>query len=407
MKILVINCGSSSLKFQLLDMNGEIVLAKGLCDRIGLESSTLTYAAHGKKDTTPALFPTHLEAFHAVIKKLTTGETKVIDDLAEIAAVGHRVAHGGEAFLAPTQCTPDMIESLREICTLAPLHNPAAIRGMESAIESFGADTPNVAIFDTAFHSTMPPKAYMYALPYEYYTDHGVRKYGFHGTSHKYVSQAAAAHLGVPFASLKIISCHLGNGGSVTAIQNGKVVDTSMGMTPLAGIIMGTRCGDIDPSVVNYLKYTLDISGHAMDNILNKKSGLLGISGISSDMRDLEELYKEGNERATLAIDLFNYKIRERIGAYMMAMGGVDVLLFTGGIGENDAHMRQEVCADLAWFGFGIDEAANQAVASTPGDVHDITAEGSRVTTLVIATNEELMIARETKALLFPENTQQ
>ncbi len=400
MKILVINCGSSSLKFQLLDMSTETVLAKGLCDRIGLEFSTLTYHAHGTKATTPALFPSHLMAFHHVIQKLTTGETQVINDLSEISAIGHRVAHGGEAFRAPCFVSDEMLRKLNALCTLAPLHNPPAIAGMESARATFGPDVPNVAVFDTAFHSSMPPKAYMYALPYEYYTEHGVRRYGFHGTSHKYVAQTAAEHLNIPLEDLKIITCHLGNGASIAAISHGKVVDTSMGMTPLAGLIMGTRCGDLDPSVINYLKCTLDITGNRLDKILNRESGLLGVSGVSSDMRDLEELYDQGHERAMLAIDLFNYKIRKRLGSYMMALGGVDVIVFTGGIGENDARMRREVCADLSWFGFDIDEAANQAVSSADTNVCDITAAGSRVKTLVVATNEELMIARETLALL-------
>lgn len=405
MKILVINCGSSSLKFQLLDMQGEVVLAKGLCDRIGLDSSTLTYSAHGVKNTSPAIFPTHLEAFHAIIKKLTSDDTKVIDHLTDVTAIGHRVCHGGEIFQAPCIINDEMLTELQKLSILAPLHNPPAISGIKSAQAVFGANTPNIAIFDTAFHSSMPAKAYMYAVPYRYYTDHGVRKYGFHGTSHKYVSHRAAEYLGVPIEHLKIISCHLGNGASITAIEHGKVVDTSMGMTPLAGLIMGTRCGDLDPSAVNYLKYTLNITGHELDKILNRESGLLGISGISSDMRDLEALYEEGNPRAALAIDLFNYKIRKRIGSYMMAMDGVDVIVFTGGIGENDAHMRSEVCADLPWFGLGIDPHANKAVAQSDNDVCDITSAGSRIKTLVIATNEELMIARETAALLHANAT--
>ena len=260
MKILVINCGSSSLKYQLIDMQGEKVLCKGLCERIGMESSMITHEANGNKATTPAIFPTHTEAFAEVVKKMTTGDGKVIDDVSEINAIGHRVVHGGEKFQASCLITPEVIETLRELSPLAPLHNPAGILGIEAAKKVFG-DIPNVAVFDTAFHSTMPPKAFMYAIPYEYYEKYGVRRYGFHGTSHKYVSYRAAEYLEEPIDRLKLITCHLGNGSSIAAVDQGKVVDTSMGMTPLAGLMMGTRCGDIDPSVVNYLKYTLNITG--------------------------------------------------------------------------------------------------------------------------------------------------
>ncbi len=400
MKILVINCGSSSLKFQLIDMDGENVLAKGLCDRIGLESSTISYTANGNKATTPAIFPTHLEAFNEVIKKLTSGDTKVIEDVSEVTAVGHRVGHGAEAFRETCYSSPEMIAKLQELYVLAPLHNPAAVQGLESAKKIFGDGTPNVAVFDTAFHSTMPAKAYTYAIPYEYYTDYGVRRYGFHGTSHKFVSYAAAEYVGKPIEELKIISCHLGNGASIAAVDHGKVVDTSMGMTPLAGLVMGTRCGDIDPSVVNYMKYTLGITGHELDQILNRKSGLLGVSGVSSDKRDLEALYPSGHERAVLATDIFNYQIRKYVGSYMAAMGGVDVILFTGGIGENDEHTRQEVTKDMEWFGIGVDHDLNWGVRAAKKDIVDISTPDARVKTLVVSTNEELMIARETKKLL-------
>ena len=321
MKILVINCGSSSLKYQLIDMQGEKVLCKGLCERIGMESSMITHEANGNKATTPAIFPTHTEAFAEVVKKMTTGDGKVIDDVSEINAIGHRVVHGGEKFQASCLITPEVIETLRELSPLAPLHNPAGILGIEAAKKVFG-DIPNVAVFDTAFHSTMPPKAFMYAIPYEYYEKYGVRRYGFHGTRHKYVSHRAAEYLEEPIDRLKLITCHLGNGSSIAAVDQGKVVDTSMGMTPLAGLMMGTRCGDIDPSVVNYLKYTLNITGHQLDEILNKKSGLLGVSGVSSDKRDVEAAAAAGNPRAQLASDMLNYQIKKTIGSYIAAMGG-------------------------------------------------------------------------------------
>ncbi len=400
MKILVINCGSSSLKFQLIDMEGEVVLCKGLCDRIGQESSTVTYAANGNKAKTPTIYPTHLEAFNDIVSKITTGETKVIDDLSEVTAIGHRVCHGGENFRETCIINDGNIADLEKIAHLAPLHNPPAMLGLESAKKIFGAGVPNVAVFDTAFHSTMPGKAYMYAIPYEYYENYGVRRYGFHGTSHKFVSQTAAQYVGKPIEELKIISCHLGNGASIAAVDCGKVVDTSMGMTPLAGLMMGTRCGDIDPSVVNYLKYSLGITGHELDNILNRKSGLLGVSGVSSDKRDLETLYPTGHERAVLATDMFNYDIRKYVGSYMAAMGGVDIVLFTGGIGENDEHTRQEVCKDMEFFGIGVDYDKNWGVRKGGLDITDITADGMTVKTLVISTNEELMIARETAALI-------
>ena len=343
MKILVINCGSSSLKYQLIDMDGEKVLCKGLCERIGMESSMITHEANGTKATTPAIFPTHTEAFAEVVKKMTTGAGKCINDVSEIDAIGHRVVHGGEKFKSSCLITDEVINTLRELSPLAPLHNPAGILGIEAARKVFG-NIPMVAVFDTAFHSTMPPKAYMYAIPYEYYEKYGVRRYGFHGTSHKYVAHKAAEYLEEPIERLKLITCHLGNGSSIAAVDQGKVVDTSMGMTPLAGLMMGTRCGDLDPSVVNYLKYTLNITGHELDEILNKKSGLLGISGVSSDKRDVEEAAAAGNKRAQLASDMLNYQIKKTIGSYIAAMGGVDAIVFTGGIGEARCHCP---CKDL------------------------------------------------------------
>ena len=366
MKVLVINCGSSSLKYQLIEMEGEKVLCKGLCERIGMESSMITHEANGDKRTTPAIFPTHTEAFTELVKKMTTGDGKVIDSIDEIDAIGHRVVHGGEKFKKSCLITPEVISAIRDLSSLAPLHNPAAILGIEASYKVFG-DKPNIAVFDTAFHSTMPPKAYMYAIPYEYYEKYGVRRYGFHGTSHKYVSRKAAEYLEEPIARLKL---------------------------------MGTRCGDLDPSVVNYLKYTLDITGHELDEILNKKSGLLGISGVSSDKRDVEKAAKEGNPRAQLASDMLNYQIKKTIGSYIAAMGGVDAIVFTGGIGEHDADSRAKICHHMDWLGIRIDTDKNRDAHRQKKDVVEITAWGARVRTLIIETNEELMIARDTRDVI-------
>ena len=397
MKILVINCGSSSLKYQLIDMQGEKVLCKGLCERIGMESSMITHEANGNKATTPAIFPTHTEAFAEVVKKMTTGDGKVIDDVSEINAIGHRVVHGGEKFQASCLITPEVIETLRELSPLAPLHNPAGILGIEAAKKVFG-DIPNVAVFDTAFHSTMPPKAFMYAIPYEYYEKYGVRRYGFHGTSHKYVSYRAAEYLEEPIDRLKLITCHLGNGSSIAAVDQGKVVDTSMGMTPLAGLMMGTRCGDIDPSVVNYLKYTLNITGHQLDEILNKKSGLLGMSGgLSSDCRDITAAAEEGHHLAKVTLDAYTYRIAKYVGSYAAAMNGVDAIAFTAGVGENDIEIREELCEKYwGYLGVKIDKEANH----TRGENKVISAADSKVKVMVIPTNEELAIARDTLALI-------
>ena len=395
MKILVINCGSSSLKYQLIDMQGEKVLCKGLCERIGMESSMITHEANGNKATTPAIFPTHTEAFAEVVKKMTTGDGKVIDDVSEINAIGHRVVHGGEKFQASCLITPEVIETLRELSPLAPLHNPAGILGIEAAKKVFG-DIPNVAVFDTAFHSTMPPKAFMYAIPYEYYEKYGVRRYGFHGTSHKYVSQRAAVMLGKPIEELKLISCHLGNGSSVTAIDGGKSVDTSMGFTPLAGLPMGTRSGDLDAGILEYLMKKHGYSIDEMLNILNKKSGVLGISGVSSDFRDLEDAASKGNQQAQLALDSFDYNVKKLIGAYAAAMGGVDAIIFTAGVGENGPDTRANAVAGLEYMGVKLDAEKN----NTRGKEVDVATDDSKVRVLVIPTNEELMIAMDTAALV-------
>ena len=395
MKILVINCGSSSLKYQLIDMDGEKVLCKGLCERIGMESSMITHEANGHKATTPAIFPTHTEAFAEVVKKMTTGEGKCIDDVSEISAIGHRVVHGGEKFKASCLITDEVVNTIRELSPLAPLHNPAGILGIEAARKVFG-NVPMVAVFDTAFHSTMPPKAYMYAIPYEYYEKYGVRRYGFHGTSHKYVASRAADMLGKPIESLKLISCHLGNGSSVTAVDGGKSVETSMGFTPLAGLPMGTRAGDIDAGILEYLMNKYGYSIGEMLNILNKKSGMEGISGVSSDFRDLEEGAEKGNERCALAREKFAYEVKKLIGAYAAVMGGVDAIVFTGGIGENDALERMQIASGLEYMGVKMDEDAN----NVRGEERVISATDSKVKVLLIPTNEELMIAMDTASLV-------
>ena len=396
MKILVINCGSSSLKYQLIDMQGEKVLCKGLCERIGMESSMITHEANGNKATTPAIFPTHTEAFAEVVKKMTTGDGKVIDDVSEINAIGHRVVHGGEKFQASCLITPEVIETLRELSPLAPLHNPAGILGIEAAKKVFG-DIPNVAVFDTAFHSTMPPKAFMYAIPYEYYEKYGVRRYGFHGTSHRFVSQRAAEFLNWDITTKKIITCHIGNGASITAIDGGKVVDTSMGLTPLEGLVMGTRSGDVDPSIVTFLMDHMGISAQEMADILNKKSGIQGMSGVSSDMREIDKAVSEGNERAALALNVYCYRIRKYIGAYTFAMGGVDAIIFTAGVGEHQASVRYDALHGLESLGIKIDEAKNNA---NSGADEVISAADSKVTIAVIGTDEELLIAKDTEALV-------
>ena len=396
MKILVINCGSSSLKYQLIDMDGEKVLCKGLCERIGMESSMITHEANGHKATTPAIFPTHTEAFGEVFKKMTTGEGKVIDSADEIDAIGHRVVHGGEKFKQSCLITPDVIQAIHDLSPLAPLHNPAAILGIEASYKTFGADKPNVAVFDTAFHSTMPPKAYMYAIPYDYYEKYGVRRYGFHGTSHKYVSHRAAEYLEEPIERLKLITCHLGNGSSIAAIDGGKSVDTSMGFTPIDGLPMGTRSGNIDPSIIEFLAEHENMSAAEVINILNKKSGMLGISGVSSDFRDLDVAINEGNNRAALAKDMFNTSVKKIIGSYIAEMGGVDAIIFTAGVGENDRSVRWDVCEHMEYLGIKIDPEKNKY----RGRQMDISIDYARVRVLVIPTNEELVIAQDTERLV-------
>ena len=397
MKILVINCGSSSLKYQLIDMQDESIICKGLCERIGINGSKITHQVGKQKWEKEVPFPTHTEAFMEVVDQMTAGEGAVIKSKDEIDAIGHRVVQGAEWFTKSEIVTDAIIDKIEEIAPLAPVHNLAHVQGLRSAKMVFGADMPNVVVFDTTFHQTMPPKAYMYGIPYKFYEENKIRRYGAHGTSHRYVSMKAAEFLGKPASELKIITCHLGNGSSITAVDGGKCVDTSMGLTPLAGVLMGTRCGDIDPSVVTYMEQITGMHGQEMADYLNKKSGLLGVSGISSDKRDIENAMLEGNERAKLASDMLNYQIKKFVGAYTAAMGGLDCIVFTGGIGENDKIVRQEVCADMEFFGLSIDPALNDRKGR---DIVDITGPDSKVKVLIICTNEELMIARDTMALV-------
>lgn len=395
MKILVINCGSSSLKYQLIDMDGEKVLCKGLCERIGIDGSCIIHKANGKEWKENVPFPTHTEAFAKLVEMMTVGEGAVVKDKSEIDAIGHRVVQGAEFFVKSEVVTDAIIDKIEEVAPLAPVHNPAHVQGLRSAKAVFGADTPNVVVFDTTFHQTMPKKAFIYGVPYEMYEKYSIRRYGAHGTSHRYVSMAAAEYL--KRDDLKMVTCHLGNGSSITAVENGKCIDTSMGLTPLAGVLMGTRCGDIDPSVVTYMEQKLGIHGQEMADYLNKNSGLLGISGVSSDKRDIEAAMAQGNERAILASDMLNYQIKKYIGAYSAAMGGLDCVVFTGGIGENDAFLREEVCKNMEYLGIKIDTEKNKQRGA---EINDISAADSRVKVLVVCTNEELMIARDTKELV-------
>ncbi len=395
MNILVINAGSSSLKYQLLNPETQQVLAKGLCERIGIDGK-FTYKPEGKQAVKEAdvAMPTHNEAIKAVLDALVDKDNGVIGSMKEIDAVGHRVVHGGEKFAKSVLITGEVMAAIEECNPLAPLHNPANIIGIK-ACQALMPDTPMVAVFDTAFHQTMPAAAYMYALPYEYYEKDKVRRYGFHGTSHKYVTQRAAEMLGKPIEELKLISCHLGNGSSIAAVDGGKSVDTSMGFTPLAGLPMGTRCGDIDAGILQYLmnKYGMDID--KMLNVLNKKSGVEGLSCVSSDFRDLENAAAEGNEKAALAQKKFAYEVRKYVGAYAAAMGGVDAVIFTAGVGENDKVIRAMACQGLEFMGLKLDETANDV----RGKETIISAGDSKVKVLLIPTNEELMIAIDTAAL--------
>ena len=397
MNVLVINCGSSSLKFQLINAESEEVLAKGICERIGIDGRLTYQPKGGEKEKSDKPMPTHTEAIQYVIEALTNSETGVVKSLDEIGAVGHRIVHGGEKFASSVVITDEVKKAVEECNELAPLHNPANLIGVE-ACEKLMPNTPMVGVFDTAFHQTMPEKAYMYGLPYEYYEKYKVRRYGFHGTSHSFVSKRAAEVMGRPYEDLKTIVCHLGNGSSVTAVMNGKSVDTSMGLTPLEGVVMGTRSGSIDPAIMEFIaqKENMDIEG--VMNVLNKKSGVFGLSGgLSSDFRDLTDAMNAGDKKAKIAMDVFSYSVAKYIGAYAAAMNGVDCIAFTAGIGENDDYVREQVCSYLGYLGVDFDKEVNTGLKGTE---KELTKPGSKVRVFVIPTNEELAIARETLALV-------
>lgn len=399
MKILVINAGSSSLKYQLIDMYNETMIAKGVCERIAdaggkighVESKT----ADGRVVEYECDLPNHTIAFMEVKKNLTSGETKVIDSLDEIAAVGHRIVQGGALFNQSVLITDEVIDGIESLSDLAPLHNPAHIQGIRACIDVFGKDVPEVAVFDNAFHSTMPEEAYLFALPYEYYEKYKVRRYGFHGTSHRYISACCAEMMGQPIEDLKIVTCHIGNGSSITAVKNGKVIDTSMGLTPLDGFIMGTRCGGVDPSAIIYLQQKEGWTPAETDTVLNKKSGTFGVSGVSSDDRLLVAAIDEGNERAAIARKMQHYQVRKFVGSYVAAMDGVDAIVFAGGVGENATDLRANVCNNLSYLGVKIDEEINETLRRGKGG--EISTPDSKVRVFVIPTNEELVIARDTK----------
>ncbi len=396
MNVLVINCGSSSLKYQLIDSQTEAVLAKGLCERIGIDGRLVYEKAGCDKEVTEAAMPTHKQAIQLVLDALVNPTTGAIADLSAIDAVGHRVVHGGEKFATSTVLTEEVINVIEECNDLAPLHNPANLIGIR-ACQELMPNVPMVAVFDTAFHQTMPDVAYMYGLPYEYYEKYSVRRYGFHGTSHSYVSKRAADILGKDVADLKTIVCHLGNGASICAVNGGKSVDTSMGLTPLEGLIMGTRSGDVDPSILDFIAQKENLTLSEVMNVLNKKSGVEGVSGVSSDFRDLAAAAAEGNKRAALAIDAFAYRVVKYIGAYAAAMNGVDVICFTAGLGENDASTRAKIMANLGYLGIEVNEEVNNGAR---GKEAVISTADSKVTVLAIPTNEELAICRETVALV-------
>ncbi|WP_419023632.1 acetate/propionate family kinase [Holdemanella sp.] len=395
MKILVLNCGSSSLKYQLINMENEEVMAKGYLEKIGLPDSFLTHTVNGEKHKIEKKIDNHEEGIKLVVAQLLDSEYGVIKDLKEIDAVGHRVVHGGEKFSGSVLITDDVVEAMKECIPLAPLHNPAGITGIEACQKALPG-VPMVGVFDTAFHQTLPEKAYMYAIPYEYYEKYGIRKYGFHGTSHKFVSRRVAEVMNKPIDDLKIISCHLGQGASLCAIEGGKSIETTMGLTPLAGVPMGSRSGDIDPSIITFLMKNENLSSDEMDKILNKQSGKLGLSGVSIDDRDIETAAKEGNERAQLAIDNFVYQVAGFIGKLAVQMKGVDVITFTAGIGENGIDARRRICDYLGVLGVKIDEEKNDC----RGKEIEISTPDSKVKVYVIPTNEELMIARDTKEIV-------
>ena len=396
MKILVLNCGSSSLKYQLFNMDDEKVLAQGIAERIGLNDSILTHkTSNGDKHKINLNFKNHKEALNKILELLISKEYGVLKSLSEIDAVGHRVVHGGEKYSKAVLVNEDVKKSIKELFSLAPLHNPANLIGIE-VCEELMKNVPMVALFDTAFHQSMNLEEFLYAIPYELYKENGIRKYGFHGSSHKYVSEKAAELAKKDIKNLKIISCHLGNGASLCAIKNGKSFDTTMGFSPLDGLVMGTRCGSIDPSIPLYLIKNNKLSVEEVDNILNKKSGVLGISSVSSDFRDIEDEAKKGNKKASLALDIFHYRIKKQIGAYIAALNGVDIIIFTAGVGENGPETREAILKDMDFFGIILDKEKNKV----RGKIQEISAKNSKVKVFVIPTNEELVIARETKKIL-------
>ena len=394
MNILVINAGSSSLKYQLIDMTTEALVAKGVCERIGIDGKLVALTADGRRLEREVPMTNHTEAFLQVKLALTEGECKVLDSLKEIDAVGHRVVHGGTFFKESILIDENVIAVIKSLRDLAPLHNPAGIQGIRACIGVFGSEVPEVAVFDNAFHSTMPPESYMFALPYEYYEKYSIRRYGFHGTRHRFVSSRCAELMDRPLADFKLITCHLGNGSSITAIKDGKVLDTSMGLTPLDGFMMGTRTGAVDPSAVLYLMEKEGWTPQQAADVMNKESGYLGISGVSSDDRDLKAAAEQGNKRAILARNMLRYQVRKMIGSYVAAMDGVDAIVFTGGIGENTIDLRQNICENLTYLGVKIDLERNEALRA--GAEGEITTQESKVRVFIIPTNEELLIARDT-----------
>ncbi len=398
MKVLVINCGSSSLKYQLIDMETEQMVAKGNVERIGLEEGNFSHkTADGRSYGDKEPSPNHTHAFNRVIKALLDPEVGVIKELSEISAVGHRVVQGGSRFCEPELINDEVLQGIAELGALAPLHNPAHVQGIKACQEVLGKDVPQVAVFDTAFHSTMPPKAYMYAIPYEYYTKYNIRRYGAHGTSHRFVSKRCIELLGKDAKDTKIITCHIGNGSSITAVDGGKCIDTTMGLTPLDGFMMGTRTGALDPSVVTFIEKQENLSAEEMDTLFNKKSGLLGISGVSSDDRDVAAAEKAGNPRAHLAHEMLVYQIQKFIGAFAMALGRVDAIVFTAGLGENQSDIRKRICEGLELLGVKLNDEVNDA---THGAEALLSTEDSKVKVYCIPTNEELAIAQDTESVV-------
>lgn len=396
MKVLVLNCGSSSLKYQLVDMDNEAVLCKGLVERIGIEGSILKHEKDGMegKHIVEEPMKDHKDAIGHVLSAVADSKVGAVKEMSEIDAVGHRIVHGGEKFASSAVLTDEVVATIKDCSDLAPLHNPANLMGVE-ACKAILPDVPMVAVFDTAFHQTMPKKSFMYGLPHELYTKHGVRRYGFHGTSHLYVSQKAAEMLGKKPEEVKIITCHLGNGASITAVDGGKSVDTSMGLTPLEGLIMGTRCGDIDPAIIPFVMKKEGLDADGVDKLMNKESGVYGMTGISSDFRDIEDAAAEGNELAINALDAYAQRVKKYIGAYAAEMNGVDAIVFTAGLGENGISMREMICADMDFMGIKLDAEKN----NVRGKDRIISADDSKVKVLLIPTNEELMIARDTLRL--------